>query len=166
MIQRIQSLFLLCTAIVSGLMFFVPVASFIDSMPSAPDHRIYSVYTFMAVEAGSKPTFITWNGYSMALNVIITVLALITILVCMRKSGTAKSVLFLQLRLCVVNIVLQLGLLVLMWLQIRRWAENIGAEWTANIGFMFPVVGVIFTWLALRGIVKDIVLLKSSDRIR
>ena len=27
MIQRIQSLFLLCTAIVTGIMFFIPVAS-------------------------------------------------------------------------------------------------------------------------------------------
>jgi hypothetical protein len=36
----------------------------------------------------------------------------------------------------------------------------------AHISFVFPVVGTIFTWLAIRGILKDITLIKSFDRIR
>ena len=163
MIQRIQSLFLLCTAIVTGLMFFIPVASFIDS---TPEHHIYAFYTSKVVEVGANPAFIAWNWYSLILNAIITALALITIFIHKKKSKTVKPTLFLQLRLCFVNIVLQLGLLVLTWLQIRRLAGNTGAEWSANISFVFPVIGVIFTWLAIRGIIKDIALLKSYDRIR
>ena len=45
-------------------------------------------------------------------------------------------------------------------------SNELNAEWFADISFIFPLIGVIFTWLAIRGIVKDITLLKSFDRIR
>lgn len=163
MIQRIQSLFLLCTGIVTGLMFFIPVASFIDP---TPEHNIYAFYTYKVVQIGTHPAFVAWNWYSLILNAVVTALAIVTIFVHKKKSKTVKPTLFLQLRLCFVNIVLQLGLLVLAWLQVRKLAGATGAEWSANISFIFPLIGVIFTWLAIRGIIKDIALLKSYDRIR
>lgn len=163
MIQRIQSLFLLCTGIVTGLMFFIPVASFIDP---TPEHNIYAFYTYKVVQIGTHPAFVAWNWYSLILNAVVTALAIVTIFVHKKKSKTVKPTLFLQLRLCFVNIVLQLGLLVLAWLQVRKLACATGAEWSANISFIFPLIGVIFTWLAIRGIIKDIALLKSYDRIR
>ena len=153
MIQRIQSLFLLCTAIVTGLLFFMPVASIV-----VPNNFTYAFYTTKVVQAGSPCVFITWNWMSLILNALITTLAVVTIFIHHKKSKTVKPTLFLQLRLCIVNIVLQLGLIVLMWLQVRQWF--------ADISFIFPLIGVIFTWLAIRGIVKDITLLKSFDRIR
>ena len=103
---------------------------------------------------------------SLILNALITTLAVATIFIHHKKSKTVKPTLFLQLRLCIVNIVLQLGLIVLMWLQVRQRSNELNAEWFADISFIFPLVGVIFTWLAIRGIVKDITLLKSFDRIR
>ena len=139
MIQRIQSLFLLCTAIVTGLLFFMPVASIV-----VPNNFTYAFYTTKVVQAGSPCVFITWNWMSLILNALITTLAVVTI----------------------VNIVLQLGLIVLMWLQVRQRSNELNAEWFADISFIFPLIGVIFTWLAIRGIVKDITLLKSFDRIR
>lgn len=77
-----------------------------------------------------------------------------------------KPTLLLQLRLCFANVVLQLGLIVLMWLQVRQISQKTGADWSAELSFIFPLIGVIFTWLAIRGIIKDIALLKSFDRIR
>ena len=141
MIQRIQSLFLLCTAIVTGLLFFMPVASIV-----VPNNFTYAFYTTKVVQAGSP--------------------CVVTIFIHHKKSKTVKPTLFLQLRLCIVNIVLQLGLIVLMWLQVRQRSNELNAEWFADISFIFPLIGVIFTWLAIRGIVKDIPLLKSFDRIR
>lgn len=161
MIQRIQTLFLLCTAIVTGLLFFMPVASFI-----VPDHHIYEFYTTKVIQMGTPPEFVAWNWYSLVLNSIITALAVLTIFVHKKKSKIVKPTLLLQLRLCFVNIVLQLGLIVLTWLQVRQIAGKTGAEWSADLSFIFPVIGVIFTWLAIRGIIKDIALLKSFDRIR
>ena len=153
MIQRIQSLFLLCTAIVTGLLFFMPVASIV-----VPNNFTYAFYTTKVVQAGSPCVFITWNWMSLILNALITTLAVVTIFIHHKKSKTVKPTLFLQLRLCIVNIVLQLGL--------RQRSNELNAEWFADISFIFPLIGVIFTWLAIRGIVKDITLLKSFDRIR
>lgn len=161
MVQRIQSLFLLCTAIATGLMFLMPVASVI-----APDQHVYEFYTTKVIQTGSPSEFVTWNWMSLILNIIITALAIITIFIHQKKSKTVKPTLLLQLRLCFVNIVLQLGMIILMWLQVRQIAQKTGAEWSADLSFVFPLIGIIFTWLAIRGIIKDIALLKSFDRIR
>ena len=74
MIQRIQSLFLLCTAIVTGLLFFMPVASIV-----VPNNFTYAFYTTKVVQAGSPCVFITWNWMSLILNALITTLAVVTI---------------------------------------------------------------------------------------
>lgn len=161
MIQRIQSLFLLCTTIVTALLFFMPVATLI-----APDHHIYEYFTTKVMIAGSSPEFVGWNWMSFILNLFITGLAFLTIFIHKKKSKTVKPTLLLQLRLCFANLILQLGLLVLLWFQIHQVAQKTHAEWSANISFIFPLIAVIFTWLAIRGIIKDIALLKSFDRIR
>ena len=161
MVLRIQSFFLLCTAIVTGLLFFMPVATIV-----VPDNFTYEFFTTKVVQSGNPPVFITWNWMSLILNIVITVLALLTIIIHRKKTKTVKPTLFLQLRLCFVNIVLQLGILALMWLQIRQRSNELNAEWFDEISFIFPLIGVIFTWLAIRGLIKDIALLKSFDRIR
>lgn len=161
MVLRIQSLFFLFTAIATGLLFYMPVASIV-----VPSHFTYEFYTTKVVQSGQPDAFITWNWLSMVLNTVITTLAVLTILVHRKKNKTVRPTLFLQFRLSVVNIILQLGLVVLMWLQVRSRASEINGEWFANISFVFPFIGVIFTWLAIRGIIKDIALLKSFDRVR
>ena len=161
MIQRIQSIFLLCTAIVTGLMFSIPAASIV-----APDNLIYEFYTSEVVQTGLHSEFIAWNWMSLALNTLIVFLALITIFIHKKKTKSVKPTLFLQLRLCIVNIVLQLGLLVQIWVQVHQVAKAINAEWTVELAFIFPLIGIIFTWLAIRYIIKDIAVLKSYDRIR
>lgn len=161
MIQRIQSIFLLCTAIVIGLMFFIPAASI-----ASPDNHIYEFYTSKVTQIGSNPEFIAWNWMSLALNAIITCLALITVFIHKKKTKSVRPTLFLQLRLSVVNIVLQIGLLVLVWLQVYQVAKELNTEWSLELSFVFPILGIIFTWLAIRYIIKDIAVLKSFDRIR
>ena len=80
MIQRIQSLFLLCTAIVTGLLFFMPVASIV-----VPNNFTYAFYTTKVVQAGSPCVFITWNWMSLILNALITTLAVVTIFIHHKK---------------------------------------------------------------------------------
>ena len=161
MIQRIQSIFLLCTAIATGLMFLIPAASI-----TAPDNHMYEFFTSKVLQIGSNPEFITWNWMSLALNALIVFLALITIFIHKKKTKSVKPTLFLQLRLCIVNIVLQLGLLVQIWVQVHQVAKEVTAEWAVELGFIFPIIGIILTWLAIRYIIKDIAVLKSFDRIR
>ena len=160
-IQRIQSLFLLCTAIVNALLFFMPVASL-----TVPNNFTYEFYTTKVVQLGQTPVFIAWNWMSMILTIAIVAVAFGTIFVHKTNTKSVKPTLFLQLRLSVANIILQLGLIILIWMQLRGRASDLAADWNANLSFIFPLIGVIFTWLALRGIVKDITVLKSFDRIR
>ena len=164
MIQRIQSLFLLCTAIVTGIMFFIPVASI------PVNNAICDFYTTKIIQLSPKNQFIMWNWPSMILNISITTLAILSIFVHKKKSKTIKPTLFLQLRLATINIVLQLGLFILLWLLLtKNLPEEVsffGSLQYTHISFIFPIVGMLFTWLAIRGIIKDIALLKSFDRIR
>lgn len=161
MILRIQSFFLFCTMIVTGLLFFMPVASII-----VPGNFTFDFYTTKVVQAGNPPVFMAWNWISLILNALITFLAFLTIFIHRKKSKTVKPTLLLQFRLCAMNIILMLGLLILMWIQIRQRTGEIQGEWFTHIGFIFPILGIILTWLAIRGLVKDIALLKSFDRIR
>lgn len=161
MVLRIQSFFLFCTMIVTGLLFFMPVASII-----VPDNFTFEFYTTKVMQAGNPPVFIAWNWMSLILNAIITILAFLTIFIHRKKSKTVKPTLLLQFRLCIVNIIFMSGLLILMWLQLRQRTGEIRGEWFAHLGFIFPLIGIIFTWLAIRGLVKDVALLKSFDRIR
>lgn len=162
MIQRIQSIFLLCTAIVAGLMFFMPAATIV-----VPGEGVYEFYASSVKMIGKQPEhYMATNWMSLILNILIIALALVTIFARKPKEKSVKPSLLLQLRLCFVNLVFMLGMIILMWLQIRSVANDIHAEWNVNTGFIFPVVGIVLTWLAIRGIIKDITLLKSYDRVR
>ena len=164
MSQRIQSIFLLCTAIVSGLMFFIPVATF------PVNHFLCDFYTTKIIQTEPEIQFIMWNWPSFILNICITLLSLLTIFVRKKNTKSVKPTLFLQFRLATVNIILQLGLFILLWILLANTTSEEIDFWNsihyAHISFVFPIVGTIFTWLAIRAILKDIALLKSFDRIR
>lgn len=153
MIQRIQSLFLLLTVAVTACLFFMPVAYL-----TVPHAATYEFYTTKVIQAGTPSLFIAWNWMSFILNILITALGFVTIFLYKKR--------FLQLRLCIVNIILMLGMVLLMWLQVRSMTQELEAARQWGFSMCFPLIGVILTWLALRGIIKDIALLKSYDRIR
>ena len=73
---------------------------------------------------------------------------------------------FLQLRLCIVEIILLIGAIILMWYHINQFANKMNAEILYKFSLILPVICIIFTYLAIKGILKDIKLLKSFDRIR
>lgn len=153
MLQRIQTLFLLATAMIAGLMFFMPVATI-----SIPNNFSYDFYTTKVIQAGTPPVFVAWNWMSMMLNIFILLVAVVTIFLFKKR--------FLQIRFCIVNIILQLGMLILIWIQLHQRTGELNAEWSVKTIFILPLIGIILTWLAMRGIFKDINLLKSLDRIR
>ncbi|WP_251623744.1 DUF4293 domain-containing protein [Odoribacter lunatus] len=153
MIQRIQSVYLFLTVVFTALLFFMPVAYL--TIPEAPT---YEFYTTQVIQSGTPKVFIACNWMSMVLNIVITLLSAVIIFLYKKR--------FLQLRLCVVNIILLIGLLILMWLQIARLTDELHAVRQWGFSFGFPLIGVILNWLAIRGIIKDIALLKSYDRIR
>lgn len=160
MILRIQSLFLLCAAVVTSLMLFMPAATLF-----APDGHLYDFYTGKVVQiALAEPVTRNWD--TLILNLAVFHLAFITIFARKRKAANARLSLLLKLRLCVAGLVLQAGLFGLVWWRLHSLAAQTGAVCSPRLSFVFPLVGMVFTALAVRAVTKDIVLLKSFDRIR
>ncbi len=157
MIQRLQSVFLFLTFVITGLLFFLPVIQLEIPQNSIESNSFFLFYTTKYIQAGDPFVFITYNWFSMILNIIITGLAFITIFLYKKQ--------LLQLRMCLVNIILMIGLIVLVSTQAYNIVKPTG-DWHIELGFCFPIVGIILTWLAMRGIIKDISTLKSYDRIR
>lgn len=154
MIQRIQTLYLLLAAIVVALPLFVPIAGILE--PNGPN---YTILAYGLVEAGMESTHIVivfWAQFILFLAMII--LPLITIFLYKKR--------FLQWRLCLVEIILLLGSMVMMWIYIRHFANTQGMDVIYHISFIFPLISAVLIWMAMRGIRNDIRLLKSYDRIR
>lgn len=157
MIQRLQSVFLFLTFIITGILFFLPVIQLEIPQNNTDIHSFFLFYTTQYIQAGDPPVFITYNWFSMVLNIIITGLAFFTIFLYKKP--------LLQLRMCLVNIILMIGLVILVTVQAYNIVKPVGI-WHIELGFCFPIIGIILTWLAMRGIIKDISILKSYDRIR
>lgn len=72
-----------------------------------------------------------------------------------------------QARLCIINIVLLAGLEALFIYNIVFFTQRVpGVNWSPGLSFIFAPVAIILTFLALRGIRKDELLVRLSDRIR
>lgn len=94
--------------------------------------------------------------------VISALLPLITILLFRRRQ--------LQIRLCVVEMLLLLGsqaMIVMYILQARSAVKQLTSHSLAfSLADVAPLAAMVFVWLAIRGIMKDDILVRSLDRIR
>ena len=145
MIQRIQSILLLLTAVVFGFLFKVPFA--ISSEPS--------------VQFLSDGVFdITDHPALIALTVIGGLLALITIFLFRKRQ--------LQLRLGYIIIVMAILLPVIAFLLFTNASADVekSVELQDQIGMFLPLAAILFTGLANYFIKKDVKLVKSMDRLR
>lgn len=154
MIQRIQSLFLLIVSVLMAFFYFTPYATFMVE----PQMLKYSLGATGLTSVGDSSE----NIYSVwAVLILITlVFSISTISLFFYKKR------MLQIRLCVVNIVLLLGLQGILWFVTHSISKNISTNPSYSIIFIFPLISAILTFLALRSIAKDEALVRSLDRIR
>lgn len=155
MIQRIQSLYLFLAALLTGLMLALPLGSFLGGV----EELELTAFGFKDMATGQAAL----NTYGLTATVIAaTLLALITIFLFKRR--------MVQFRLCVVEMVLLAGVLLFevyyMWGAVRSLEAFDISAWKLSVAAFFPLISLIFTYLALRGVKKDILLVKSLDRIR
>lgn len=90
--------------------------------------------------------------YAVILESLTVAVALVTVFLYKKQT--------LQLRFSGFNIVMQLGMPFLVWACMH------GTEWSIRFGMAMPLIQIILTWLAMRGIFKDFLTLKSLDRLR
>lgn len=169
MIQRTQSLWLFLVFIGGILLCFFPVMT-LDNMQNGGSNICqYEIgikgleQTFAHGQELDDPQLVSGmtNWGLTLISIIYPLIALITIFLYKHRIA--------QARLCVVNIILMLGYYALLawysWLALNT--ESVFAnDYTVEVPACIPLVSVILTVLALRGILKDEALIRSMNRIR
>ncbi len=138
MIQRVQTLYLM-GVVVAGILFMM--------LPVASVSLIESITAEIWVPFKCGDSFLT-----LLLESLTCIIAIITIFSYKKHK--------LQLRLTGFNIVLEIGMPILVWVVLKDYTLHI------RFGMGLPFIQIILTWLAMRGIFKDFLTLKSLDRLR
>lgn len=154
MIQRIQTLYLLLAAICVGATFMLPLMQYSDGIAE------YTLRGYMisdGMSSSTRPVI-----YLAILLGISALVPLVTIFLFKRR--------MLQIRLCVAEIVLLAGSLIMTaiycWLAYRSVAEAPFGAGSVKVWVCLPLVALIFTVLAVKAIFRDELLIRSLNRIR
>ena len=150
MIQRIQSIWLLLAALTITSLLFVPISS-------AVIDNIQYTLTGTGITEKTPETINTFINQPLVASVILAGLISLVNIFNFRNRK-------LQIRIASLNILLTLGLS--FWLsQLMETATEL-KNIEIQPGLFFPMLTIIFTLLAIRGIKQDEKLIKSADRLR
>lgn len=147
MIQRIQTLYLLISIIILGLLFILPFAE----IAAGNDIYLFN-YKGILLDGVLKE-----NG--IAISIFISLIIGIHVYVISNYKKRIR-----QMRLLVFTIILLIGLFGLFFFFTSYSFEN--AQISYKISMSFPLIAIILDYLAIRGIGKDEALIRSIDRIR
>jgi hypothetical protein len=154
MIQRIQSLYLLCALILGALCFFIPVAHIL--LPSG-DLYSFNLYGFRLLQ-GTNSIFSGKMNTLFIAGGVTCIIQLITIF--LYKSRT------LQMRLCIYGTVFSATVTLLLFIVLYQLKKDSGAIIYYHLTSVLPLIGGILCFLAYKAIKKDDELVKSYDRLR
>lgn len=154
MIQRIQTLYLLVVTALMAVVLFAPLAWF------GGEAGEFELHAFALEATGGETVQSTvYMGIVLALA---CVLPFVTIFLFRRR--------LLQIRLCVVEMVLLLGSLamegVYYFLSWRVFSDMAFHTQGLKPVIALPLVCMLLTYLALRAIFRDEMLVRAADRIR
>ena len=154
MIQRIQSVYLFLAAMLFLFLFSNPIAKLQidDSLMLELFHN-----RIIAVSQADFDPLSTWP-LTILVSVII-IIGMVTIFLYRNRS--------LQMRLCIFNILLMFGLVGLIWFYVKYTMNKMsGLDSVFLWPIVVPLISIVLTYLAYKGIQKDDALVKSYDRIR
>jgi hypothetical protein len=155
MIQRIQSLFLLMIAVLSGLLLSGSFLNFLDKTGAV----IKVTVTEVIKSAGGQGNEVLEKLLPLTiLIIIIPIISLTTIFLYKKR----KYQLVMLRVLITLNSILIIAVLHVSF----RIISGYGAQLVPGFNMILPVLMLIFAILAFRGIRKDDQLVKSYDRLR
>ena len=152
MIQRIQSIFLFVSLCFLTPMFFAPVAKLVYE---TGEILVFNLTGFYLTEAGTTSCLSTQYSL-MIFGILICALNLIIIFLYRNR--------VLQLRLCIYNILLLIGLAGVGLFTLYS-IPNVGSV-SFSMPAVFPVISIILHYLAFRGIRKDELMVLALNRLR
>ena len=151
MLQRKQTLFLLCVMILSFVGVLWPLAT-IEPEGMGVGDMVYNICIRKGdggMSLSVLPLFI--------LDVLVFIISLLTIFLYKNR--------LLQAKLCISCI-----LLLVVWYAylIYCWTSIFSVSGTFHVGFssLLPLINIILCWMARHGIMSDAKLVRSMDRIR
>ncbi len=148
MIQRIQSIYILISVILLGLLFVLPFAEI------AYNQQVYE-FNIKGIEGATNN--LLQNGWAIALLAGIILLIHIIVLFLFKKR-------VLQMRMLTFTILLSLGFIGLLIFFVQKSFQDPTISY--KIALSFPLIVAILDYLAIREIGKDEALIRSLDRIR
>ncbi|MGC9470527.1 MAG: DUF4293 domain-containing protein [Bacteroidales bacterium] len=151
MIQRIQTLFLLLALALIISMFNFPLVRFMTESGEVHVLKMTGIFSWDGTQQMNTLPLLILFGLS-------GTLLLVDIFLYKRR--------VLQMRVAVYVILILLGGTGLMAYYIWLGQKELQAEWALKVGFVFPVVAAVFTFLAFRNIRKDEALVRAYERIR
>lgn len=149
MIQRIQSVYLLLVVILLIASMSLPVGFFIGQ-----DGIAYKFSPF-GVEFGGE-SYGTWGLFVILL--ISTLIAAVSIFLYKNR--------ILQMRLNIFNMILLIGYYIVFIVFLLMLKSDLQVTFRVNLALCLPLICMILTYLAIRAIGRDEVMVKSADRIR
>jgi len=155
MIQRIQSLYLFLTTIVSGLFLKGSFLSFINYNGSESFMRFTGIYR------STGETVSELIGRMVPVTVISLLIPLISFLAIFFFKKRS-----LQMKITLVLLILEVLLIITGSFYTIELVKSNSFSVIPELNTFFPFLEIIFTFLAYIGIRKDEMLIKSYDRLR
>ena len=155
MIQRIQTIYLLVVSLLGVFGCFMPLIEFTHGL----DFGTLNAIGFMQTSPGSKDIILDNLWGLMLLSAIIPLIAFVTIWLYHKR--------MLQIRLTILNILLMIGYYAVLGVGIWSITAKYNPEdFHPQIAIIFPLINIILSWLAIRGIGKDEAKVRAADRLR
>ncbi|NMB44223.1 MAG: DUF4293 domain-containing protein [Clostridiales bacterium] len=150
MIQRIQTLFLLIASACMLVAVVTPLAKFIVGNELV-------VFEALGMYKDGDIVNSTWGLFTVG--AISSVLALISIFLYKTR--------MIQIRISIFNIVVMLGFYLYFGFLFYKINPQSGLQFQGiGVGIIMPIIAIILTYLAIRKIGADEVLVRSLDRLR
>lgn len=152
MLQRIQTLFLLAAAVIQIIFITLPLSNFL-----LENNDTIQLYSYGYKQSNNDLLFRTTP--LLILCIIILLLTLLDIFLYKKR--------ILQIRICIYNMLLNVGLIGLLAYSISGFLKDypvIARSYSATLAI--PVASIILLFLAFRGIRKDELLVKAYERLR
>lgn len=154
MIQRIQTVYLLIAAFLLAFFFFVPFSTFMVE----PQMVKYLFLVSGLLSEGITNESIYSTLPLLILSILVFAISMVTIFLFKKR--------MIQIRLCVINTVLLIGMQGLLYYYVVAVSKLLLANPNYSIIFIFPAVSAVLCFLALRSIAKDEALVRSLERLR
>ena len=155
MIQRIQTIYLLISLIAWSILFFIPTVGIVNGSGGE-----WWIFPKGVMETATLKEVIK-TVPMLVYFALVEILILISILTYGKRER--------QLRITLLNMILQIlsyGLIALYLMQARNSLNIQSGTLRVTVYAVIPLLAAICSFLACRGIKKDIRLLKSLDRLR